>query len=66
MEGALLPYTAHDGKERWFISDSARDLFSQEELFEDYSDGAHQAVPGLLTALGLLEPGVPDLLCRWG
>jgi hypothetical protein len=54
VEGALLPYTAHDGNERWYISDSARELFSQEELFEDYSEGSHQAVPGLLTALGLL------------
>jgi len=54
VEGALLPYTSHDGNERWYISDSARELFSQEELFEDYSEGSHQAVPGLLTALGLL------------
>jgi hypothetical protein len=54
VEGALLPYTAHDGSERWYISDSAREIFSQEELFEDYSEGSYQAVPGLLTALGLL------------
>ena len=54
VEGALLPYIAHDGNERWYISDSARELFNQEELFEDYSEGSHQAVPGLLTALGLL------------
>ena len=54
VEGALLPYIAHDGTERWYISDSARELFDQEVLFEDYSEGSHQAVPGLLTALGLL------------
>jgi hypothetical protein len=54
VEGALLPYIAHDGSERWFISDSARELFDQEALFEDYAEGTHQAVPGLLTALGLL------------
>jgi hypothetical protein len=54
VEGALLPYTAPDGDQRWYISNSARELFSPEELFEAYSDGSHQAVPGLLTALGLL------------
>jgi hypothetical protein len=54
VEGALLPYTAPNGEQRWYISNSARELFSPEELFEAYSDGAHQAVPGLLTALGLL------------
>jgi hypothetical protein len=54
VEGALLPYTAPDGDQRWYISNSARELFAPEELFEAYSDGSHQAVPGLLTALGLL------------
>lgn len=54
VEGALLPYKSQNGEDRWYISDSARDLFSQEELFEEYAEGSHQAVPGLLTALGLL------------
>jgi hypothetical protein len=54
VEGALLPYTAPDGDQHWYISNAARELFAPEELFAAYSDGSHQAVPGLLTALGLL------------
>lgn len=54
VEGALLPYTAYDGDQRWYISNAARELLAPEELFEAYSEGSHQAVPGLLTALGLL------------
>jgi Mg2+ and Co2+ transporter CorA len=54
IESSLLPYESAGEETRWFVSSSARDLFSAEELFEDYADGAHQAVPGILTALGLL------------
>jgi phosphate uptake regulator len=54
VEGSLLQYTGPDGEQRWFVSNPARELFAPEELFEGYSDGSHQAVPGVLTALGLL------------
>ena len=54
IEGSLLPLNSPVSEDRWFVSDAARDLFSSEELFEDYADVSHQAVPGILTALGLL------------
>jgi hypothetical protein len=54
IEGSLLPLSSPVSEDRWFVSNAARDLFSSEELFEDYADVSHQAVPGILTALGLL------------
>jgi hypothetical protein len=54
IEGSLLPLASSLSEDRWFVSNTARDLFSSEELFEDYADVSHQAVPGILTALGLL------------
>jgi hypothetical protein len=54
VEGSFQRYTRNDGKERWYVSSSARELFPYEELFDAYDDASHQAVPGLLTALGLL------------
>jgi hypothetical protein len=38
IEGSLLPLSSPVSEDRWFISDPARDLFSSEELFEDYAD----------------------------
>ena len=54
IEGSFQRYVRNDGKERWYVSSSARELFPYEELFDAYDEGSHQAVPGLLTALGLL------------
>lgn len=56
IEGSLLPLSSSTSitEDRWFASHSAKDLFAAEELFDDYADASHQAVPGILTALGLL------------
>jgi hypothetical protein len=62
VEGCLQRYVRNDGQERWYISSVARDLFPYEELFADYNEASHQAVPGLLTALGLLGTFVALLI----
>jgi hypothetical protein len=54
VEGSLQCYVRNDGKERWYSASVARDLFPYEEIFAGYDEASHQAVPGLLTALGLL------------
>jgi hypothetical protein len=54
VEGNLQRYFRSDGKERWYAATIAREAFPYEELFAGYDEASHQAVPGLLTALGLL------------
>jgi hypothetical protein len=54
VEGNLQRYLRSDGKERWYATDAAREAFPYDELFAGYDEASHQAVPGLLTALGLL------------
>jgi hypothetical protein len=54
IEGNLQRYFRSDGKERWYATDASREIFPYEQMFADYDEASHQAVPGLLTALGLL------------
>jgi hypothetical protein len=54
IEGNLQRYFRSDGKERWYATDASREIFPYEQMFADYDEVSHQAVPGLLTALGLL------------
>ena len=54
VEGNLQRYFRSDGKERWRAATIAREASPYEELFAGYDEASHQAVPGLLTALGLL------------
>jgi hypothetical protein len=51
-----------DGKERWYATNVAREVFPYEEMFAGYDEASHQAVPGLLTALGLLGTFVALLI----
>jgi hypothetical protein len=62
VEGDLQCYVRNDGKERWYSANVARELFPYEEIFAGYDEASHQAVPGLLTALGLLGTFVALLL----
>ncbi len=62
VEGSLQCYVRNDGKERWYGANVARELFPYEEIFAGYDEASHQAVPGLLTALGLLGTFVALLL----
>lgn len=62
VESNLQCYVRNDGKERWYSTNVARELFPYEEIFADYDEASHQAVPGLLTALGLLGTFVALLL----
>jgi len=54
VESNLQRYLRGDGKERWYATNVAREAFPYDELFAGYDEASHQAVPGLLTALGLL------------
>jgi hypothetical protein len=62
VENSLQCYVRNDGKERWYSANVARELFPYEEIFAGYDEASHQAVPGLLTALGLLGTFVALLL----
>jgi len=62
VESSLQCYVRNDGKERWYSANVARELFPYEEIFAGYDEASHQAVPGLLTALGLLGTFVALLL----
>ena len=62
VEGNLQRYFRSDGKERWYATNVAREVFPYEEMFAAYDEASHQAVPGLLTALGLLGTFVALLI----
>jgi hypothetical protein len=62
VEGNLQRYFRSDGKERWYATNVAREVFPYEEMFAGYDEASHQAVPGLLTALGLLGTFVALLI----
>lgn len=62
VEGNLQRYVRSDGKERWYVVNVDREVFPYEEMFAGYDEASHQAVPGLLTALGLLGTFVALLI----
>jgi len=62
VESSLQKYFRGDGKERCYATNAARETFPYEELFAGYDEASHQAVPGLLTALGLLGTFIALLL----
>lgn len=54
IEDNLLSYTAADGREGWFLERSPRELLPEESVSERYYHASfHEAVPGILTGLGL-------------
>lgn len=63
LEDNLERYTSPDGHEGWFLSCEARTALPEEPLVaRSYHASFHQAVPGLLTGLGLLATFVSILV----
>jgi len=55
VDEALEYYESPDSEGGWFLTRPVQDILSDEELVEPfYHASFHQAVPGILTALGLL------------
>lgn len=67
LEEALEYYTAADGRAGWFLTRPAGEVLPEEEVIEPfYHASFHQAVPGVVTALGLLGTFTAILLALAG
>jgi len=67
IEENLEKYVAPDGREGWFLAVSPRDVLREETVSERfYHSSFYQAVPGILTGLGLLSTFVAILLALTG
>lgn len=55
LEESLESYTGADGQAGWFIARPASEILPEQDVIPPfYHASFHQAVPGILTALGLL------------
>jgi hypothetical protein len=55
VDEALEYYESPEGEAGWFLTRPVREILPEEDLIEPfYHASFHQAVPGILTALGLL------------
>ena len=55
VDDALEYYESPEGDGGWFLTRPVREILPEEEMIEPfYHSSFHQAVPGILTALGLL------------
>jgi hypothetical protein len=55
LEEALVCYPSPDGRRGWYLSRSCEEVLPEEEMISPYYHFSfHQAVPAVLTALGLL------------
>ena len=67
IEQSLEYYTSPTGNEGWFITRAIRDSLPEEDVVDSFYNSAfHQAVPGILTALGLLATFVAILMALAG
>ncbi|MBX7136307.1 MAG: hypothetical protein K1X67_26860 [Fimbriimonadaceae bacterium] len=63
VEQHLEPYTSPEGEEGWFLTASPRTILPEDAITgPHYHASFHQAVPGLLTAGGLLLTFISILL----
>lgn len=55
LEESLVCYTGADGRKAWYLSRGCEEVLPEEEMIAPfYHYSFHQAVPAVLTALGLL------------
>jgi hypothetical protein len=67
LEQSMEYYTSADGNEGWFITRSVADCLTEDDLVDSFYNSAfHQAVPGILTALGLMATFVAILMALAG
>ncbi len=63
LENSLEPYQRPDGTPGYFLADDAENLLPWSEVIEyNYHGGFHDAVPGMLTGLGLMATFVAVLI----
>jgi hypothetical protein len=67
VEDALEPYAIPNGPESWFATRPASELLSEEAVVgSEYHASFHQAVPALLTGLGLMATFIAILVALQG
>ncbi|MGA8027962.1 MAG: hypothetical protein WB992_12540 [Bryobacteraceae bacterium] len=67
IEDHLVRYAAPDGQEEWYLGAPAREVLTEESVLERYYHASfHQAVPGILTGLGLAATFVAILYALTG
>jgi hypothetical protein len=67
LENALEPYQRPDGSPGYFLADDPDNLLPWSEVIEfDYHGSFHDAVPGMLTGLGLMATFIAILLALQG
>ncbi len=67
MEHNLVPYITREGAEEWYLGTPARDVLTEESVSERYYHASfYQAVPGILTGLGLAATFVAILWALTG
>jgi hypothetical protein len=67
LDESIQCYTSLNGDEGWFITRPVPECLPEEEVIDSfYHSSFHQAVPGILTALGLLATFVAILMALAG
>jgi hypothetical protein len=62
LDGSVDLYIAPDGRQGWFLTRPAKEIFTEDDLvFNLYHASFYQAVPSVLTAVGLLATFVAIL-----
>lgn len=62
LDGSVDLYTAPDGRQGWFLTRPTKEIFTEDDLVLSlYHASFYQAVPSVLTALGLLATFVAIL-----
>jgi hypothetical protein len=66
IEDELEMYTSPEGRDGWFLTRPVREIVTEEMVLEKaYHSSFHQAVPSILTGLGLLCTFVAILIALW-
>ncbi len=67
IEDDLVPYPSPEGREEWYLGLPAREILTEESVSErHYHASFYQAVPGILTGLGLAATFVAILWALTG
>jgi hypothetical protein len=67
IEDSLVQYVNADGVEEWYLTSPAREVLTEESVSERYYHSSfYQAVPGILTGLGLTATFVAILVALSG
>jgi hypothetical protein len=67
IEDNLLSYTGADGRQGWFLAATPREILPEESVSErHYHASFHEAVPGILTGLGLACTFIAILIALTG